>query len=125
MTSMVSSISRLPQWKGAPQVIQSRSCTRRGVHFEVPLPDNRQLTFRIRNDAAHSGACGMERKRELTEQFENGIQFGTCNACGWEYQCPPLLPNDKQAQGALDRAFDQHSCAEHLGRRRYLHEVTN
>jgi hypothetical protein len=55
----------------------------------------------------------MAKKRELREAIENCIQFGTCSACGWEYRCPPLLPNDEQSQGALDQAFDQHVCAEH------------
>jgi hypothetical protein len=56
---------------------------------------------------------GMEKKRELREAIENGVQFGTCSACSWEYRCPPLLPNDERSQGALDQAFDQHVCAKH------------
>jgi hypothetical protein len=53
------------------------------------------------------------KRRELTESFEQGIQYGTCGACSWEYRCPPLVPNDERSQGALDDAFDQHVCAEH------------
>jgi hypothetical protein len=55
----------------------------------------------------------MAEMRELREAIEEGVQFGTCSACSWEYRCPPLLPNDEKSQGALDQAFDQHVCAEH------------
>ena len=53
------------------------------------------------------------KRRELAESFEQGVQFGTCCACGWEYRCPPLVPNDERSQSALDRAFDRHICVEH------------
>lgn len=55
----------------------------------------------------------IAKRRELTESFEQGIQFGTCGACSWEYRCPPLVPNDERSQGALDDAFDHHVCGEH------------
>jgi hypothetical protein len=58
-------------------------------------------------------ALGMAKKRELREAIENGVQFGACSSCGWEYRCPPLFPNDEQSQGALDQAFDRHVCDEH------------
>jgi hypothetical protein len=65
------------------------------------------------SDLAAGETLGMEKTRELIERFEQGNQFGTCGACSWEYQCPPLLPNDEESQGALDQAFDRHVCAEH------------
>jgi hypothetical protein len=55
----------------------------------------------------------LAKRRELTESFEQGIQFGTCGACSWECRCPPLVPNDERSQGALDDAFDQHVRVEH------------
>jgi hypothetical protein len=96
-----------------------------GVHFHR----NESEGIRIRNDAALLsgllGTCDMAKRRELTEQFVNGVQFGTCNACGWNYQCPPLLPNDEQSQGALDRAFDQHRCEEHVRQKKKLPRITD
>ena len=50
-----------------------------GARFHRNLPGG----IRIRNDATLLsgllGTCGMAKRRELTEQFGNGVQFGTCS----------------------------------------------